>query len=196
MKKEKIYQAFSVMPILTADRLTLRPMHPTDATDMFDYSKREEVTKFLLWSPHRSVEYTRDYLEYIQNRYALGDFYDWAVIERESGRMIGTCGFTRIDAPNNSCEIGYVINPDFSSRGYATEAARCVLDFAFSKLSLHRAEAKFMKGNDASLAVMKKLGMSFEGYHTDAMFVKGSYRTIGVCAVTEEDFVKKEIKTS
>ncbi len=194
MRKEKIYQTFSEIPTLTTRRLTLRQMHPMDAEDMFDYARRADVTRFLLWSPHTSLEYTRDYLEYIQNRYELGDFYDWALVERESGRMIGTCGFARIDAPNNSCELGYVINPDFASRGYATEAAECVIEFAFSSLALHRVEARFMKGNDASLAVMKKLGMTFEGYHTDAIFVKGSYRTVGFCAITEDEFVKSKQK--
>ncbi len=194
MRKEDIYQTFSDIPVLTTSRLTLRPMHPIDAQDMFEYARRADVTKFLLWSPHTSLEYTRDYLEYLQNRYALGDFYDWAVVERESGKMIGTCGFARIDAPNNSCEVGYVINPAFAGRGYATEAAECVIEFAFSKLSLHRVEARFMQGNDASLAVMKKLGMSFEGYHTDAIFVKGAYRTVGFCAITEEKFVKIQTK--
>jgi len=42
----------------------------------------------LLWSPHRTVSYTRDYLRYIEDRYAIGDFYDWAVTLADSGKMI------------------------------------------------------------------------------------------------------------
>ena len=56
------------------------------------------------------------------------------------------------------------------------------MEFGFSELGLHRIEARFMKGNDRSLRVMEKLGMSFEGYHVDEIFVKGSYRTVGICA--------------
>ncbi len=193
MKKERVYKIFSHMPTLHTEHLSLRPMHPIDADDMFDYAKRKDVTEYLLWSPHSSKLYTKDYLNYIQNRYALGDFYDWAIIDRDSRRMIGTCGFTKIDTANNSAEIGYVLNPDFSGKGYATEAARCVMNFGFSELDLHRIEARFMKGNDASLRVMEKLGMYFEGYHKDSVFVKGSYRTVGYCAITKEDFEKKEL---
>jgi ribosomal-protein-alanine N-acetyltransferase len=160
-------------------------MHIIDAEDMYDYAKREEVTKYLLWSVHPSITYTRDYLRYIEGRYALGDFYDWAIIECESRRMIGTCGFTRINTEYNSGEIGYVLNPDFWGKGYACEAARCVMDFGFEALGLHRIEARFMKGNEASQRVMEKLGMKFEGYHVDEIYVKGEYKTVGVCAKTK-----------
>lgn len=187
MKKETVYKIFSNIPTLRTKRLSLRPMHPIDAEDMFSYAQREDVTRFLLWSPHPSVSYTRDYLRYIQSRYALGDFYDWAIIELESRRMIGTCGFTHINTDNNSGEIGYVLNPDFWGRGYAVEAARCVMEFGYRELDLHRIEARFMKGNEQSLRVMEKLGMEFEGYHVDEIFVKGSYRTVGICAAVRRD---------
>lgn len=193
MKKEAVYTIFSNIPTLKAPRLTLRAMHPIDAEDMFDYARREEVTKYLLWRCHESVSYTRDYLRYIQNRYTLGDFYDWAIIDRESRRMIGTCGFTRIDTANDSAEIGYVLNPDFSGRGYATEAASAVMEFGFETLGLNRIEARFMQGNEASRRVMEKLGMNFEGYHRDAVYVKGAYRTVGICAILRDEYAKKDI---
>ena len=180
------------MPTIHTERLILRPMRISDADDMFDYARRPEVTTFLLWAPHPARSYTEDYLRYLQGRYALGEFYDWAVIERHSGKMIGTCGFTRINCPHDAAEIGYVLNPDCHGLGYATEAAARVLRFGFEELGLHRIEAKFMKGNDASMHVMEKLGMQFEGYRRDGMFVKGSYRTIGICAILRGEFQANE----
>ncbi len=188
MKRETVYQIFSHMPSLETARLLLRPMRTSDADDMYAYAKREDVTTYLLWLPHPSLSYTRDYLAYIEERYAIGEFYDWAVVEKESGRMIGTCGFTTIDAPNNTGEIGYVLSPDYHGKGYGTEAAARVLRFGFEELSLHRIEAKFMQGNEASRHVMEKLGMRFEGYRRDGMLVKGAYRTIGVCAVLDHEW--------
>ena len=188
MNKERIYRIFSNIPTLKGERLTLRAMHPIDAEDMYSYAWREEVCRFLLWSPHPSQTYTKDYLRYVQERYAVGDFYDWAIIDLESRRMIGTCGFARIDAENDSAELGYVLNPDFWGKGYAAESADLVIKFGFEELGLNRIEARFMQGNDASLRVMEKLGMSFEGYHKDAIFVKGSYRTVGYCAITRNEF--------
>ena len=188
MKKESVFKIFSNMPTLYTERLSLRMMHPIDAEDMFDYARRPEVTKYLLWREHTDIEYTRDYLNYISGRYALGSFFDWALIDRESRRMIGTCGFTRIDTANNSAEIGYVLNPDFHRRGFGSEAVRRVLKFGFEELGLQRIEARFMQGNEASLALMKSVGMTFEGYMRDIMLVKGKYRTIGISSILRSEY--------
>ena len=192
MKKEVIYTVFMNMPRLETERLILRRMAVSDADDMYSYASRADVTEYLLWNPHPTKKYTVDYLRYIGTRYNAGEFYDWAVVEKESGRMIGTCGFTRFDPPHDSAEIGYVLNPDFHGKGYATEAAQMVVKYGFEELGLHRIEAKFMQGNEASLHVMEKLGMHPEGYRRDGMLVKGTYRTIGICAMLECDWIEKQ----
>lgn len=184
---KKITKIFSKMPSLKTKRLTLRPMRVSDSYDMYEYACREDVTEYLLWSPHSSIGYTREYLAYIEKRYASGDFYDWAITLSDSGKMIGTVGFTKIDAQNNCAEIGYVLNPQYHRLGYGYEAANEILKFGFSQLELHRIEARFMQGNTASEALMKKLGMTFEGYHRDLMKVKGTYRTIGTYAIIENE---------
>lgn len=190
MKRESICAVFSNMPDLETERLVLRPMQVSDADDMFRYASRRDVTEFLLWSPHPTKGYTEDYLRCIRARYRIGEFYDWAVVEKASGRMIGTCGFTRFDPPHNSAEIGYVLSPEYHGSGYATEAARRVIEYGFDELGLHRIEARFMKGNDASLHVMDKLGMTFEGYRRDGMLVKGKYRTIGTSSILKHEYDK------
>ena len=179
MKKEAICRIFSHMPELQTERLILRRMRVSDAEDMHHYARRPEVTRYLLWSPHPDIYHTQDYLRYLATRYAAGTFYDWGVILKQNGRMIGTCGFTTIDCAHDAAEIGYVLNPDYHGMGIATEAVEAVLAFGFDKLLLHRIEARFMEGNDASLRVMEKVGMRFEGWRRESMLVKGSYRTIG-----------------
>ncbi|MBQ7384857.1 MAG: GNAT family N-acetyltransferase [Clostridia bacterium] len=190
MKREKLIKVFSDIPTLKTERLTLRAMRRDDATDMFEYASQDGVTEFLLWSSHKSRAYTEEYLKYVESRYAVGDFYDWALICNQSGKMIGTCGFASIDTVNNVGEIGYVLNPAYHGRGIAAEAAKEVMRFGFETLELHRIEARFMEGNDASRRVMEKLGMSFEGTAREAMLVKGAYRTIGKYAILAKDFSK------
>lgn len=196
MNREEIVQLFSEMPTLETERLTLRPMKGSDAEDMYRYAKRLDVTEYLLWCPHPSQSYTEKYLRYIEQRYRLGDFYDWAVVEKQSGRMIGTCGFTRFDCPHNIGEIGYVLSPEVHGKGFGTEAASRVLAFGFEVVGLHRIEVKFMEGNAASLHVAEKLGMTFEGYRRDGMLVKGKYRTIGTSAILSDEFFDGKPKSS
>ena len=156
MKRETLFTVFSNIPTLSTEHLVLRRLKASDAKDMFEYSRLPEVTRYLTWRPHPNVSYTRQYLEYLGSRYAVGDFHDWAVTLKESGKMIGTCGFTRFDNPNNSAEIGYVLNPAYHGKGYATEAAREVIRFGFEQLKLHRIEARHMVGNDGEPFIRRK----------------------------------------
>ncbi|MBO5898432.1 MAG: GNAT family N-acetyltransferase [Clostridia bacterium] len=188
MKKELICRIFSHMPQLETERLILRRMRVGDEQDMYEYARRSEVTRYLLWSPHPDIFYTRDYLRYLATRYATGSFYDWAIVHKQSGRMIGTCGFTSFDCAHDAAEIGYVLNPDYRGQGIAPEAVRAVLAFGFERLALHRIEARFIEGNTASLRVMEKVGMYFEGYRREAMLVKGAYRTIGYCSILASEY--------
>ena len=191
MKRETIHLIFSNIPTLDTERFILRKMLLDDTDDMFEYSKNKEVTKFLSWSPHPDKQYTFEYLSYIQDRYKTGDLYDWAIICKETNKMIGTCGFTCFDFPNNSAEIGYVINPVYHGKGIATEVSQRVIRFGFENLSLERLECKFMIENAASKRVMEKNGMTFEGIRRHGMLVKGEYRDIGVCSILREEFLKK-----
>ncbi len=194
MKREKILKIFTKMPTLRTERLVLRPMRTDDAYDMYEYACRDDVTEFLLWSPHESVGYTREYLAYIETRYPKGEFYDWAITLADSGKMIGTVGFTKIHTAHNAAEIGYVLNPEYHHLGLGFEAASRIVDFGFEELSLNRIEARFMQGNTASLHVMEKLGMTLEGYARDGMLVKGSYRTIGTCSILRGEWTEKTKK--
>lgn len=191
MKKDLLYRLFSHIPTLETDRLTLRGMRVLDAPDMYEYARRPSVTEYLTWEPHTSVEETKEYLTYVGQRYRTGDFYDWSVVDKASERMIGTCGFTSFNCPADSAEIGYVLNPAFQGKGLATEAVRRVLRFGFEELSLHRIEAHFILGNEASRRLMERVGMTFEGYARESMKIKGRYRTIGTCAILRGEFEER-----
>ena len=187
-KKDKLNKIFSSIPKLECERLLLRKMKKTDASDMFEYAKDERVTEFLLWEPHESLEYTTQYLNFVQGQYKEGVFYDWALVLNNEDKMIGTCGFTRFDTDNNFAEIGYVINPAYRGNGYACEALERVLKFGFEVLEVNRIEAKYIVGNDASRRVMEKCGMKFEGVARQSMLIKGKYRDIGKYAILKSEF--------
>ncbi len=182
MEKYRVLRELSYAVPIETSRLVLRRLLVEDAADMYDYSRLDEVTKYLLWSPHPNVGYTKRYLKSVCKLYRQGKFYEWAVIEKESGHMVGTCGFVAFDFEQDSAEVGYVLSPRVWGKGYATEALLAVMRFGFSVLHLHRISARYMVGNDASRRVMEKCGMEFEGIHRGEMKVKGEWRDIGVCA--------------
>ena len=192
MKRENVSRIFSKIPTLTTERFILRRISIDDSDDMYEYAQNKEVTKFLTWSPHENKGHTFEYLAYLQTRYASGEFFDWAIVCKESGKMIGTCGFTRFDYKNDCAEVGYVLNPQYHGQGIMTEVVGRVIRFGFENLALNRIECRFIEGNIASRRVMEKNGMQFEGVLRGGMLIKGEYKDIGVCAILKKDFSKKE----
>ncbi len=195
---------FDLIPSLYTDRLTLREMRVSDSLDMYEYSKRADVTKYLLWSEHPDQYYTKKHIESVRRLYRSGEYYDWAIIYNGSpddddtlrayrGRMIGTCGYASLSAENRSGEIGYVLNPALWGYGVATEAALEVMLFGFEKLDLQRIEARYMIGNERSERVMRKLGMLHEGVHRSFLLVKGVYRDIGRYAILRHEFYSSNV---
>jgi len=184
-----ISRLFARSPYIETERLIIRKMKRSDADDMFEYAKREDVTKYLLWAPHDNVAYTKSYLKQVNDLYKKGEFYDFGVELKSEKKFIGTCGFADLDMPNFCGEIGYVINPEYKGNGYASEAARAVIRYGFEVMGLQRIEARYMLGNDVSRHVMEKCGMSFEGILRKKMFIKDGNCDIGYCSILKDEFV-------
>jgi len=177
--------------VIETPRLRIRRMAKRDKNDMYEYASRDIVTKYLLWRTHSDVEHTKRYIDYVTTLYRSGEFFDFAIEYRENSKMIGTCGFAAIDEANNAAEVGYVLSPDYWGRGIATEALTAILRFAFCDIGFNRVEARYMVENTASRRVMEKCGMTFEGVYRKKLFVKGSYRDIGVCSILSDEYFAK-----
>ncbi|MBE6704119.1 MAG: GNAT family N-acetyltransferase [Ruminococcaceae bacterium] len=185
---EKIRETFKDTPTLESDRLIYKRIVPENAQDMFDYSKCEEVTRYLLWTPHVSLTQTEKYIKLLQKKYDNGSFWDFGLTYKEDGRFIGTCGITSMDDDTRTIEIGYVLAPEYWGKELAPEAARTVMRYCFDTFGAEKICGKFMEGNNGSMRVMTKLGMTLEGIYRKSMYVKGEYKTIHVYEITKERF--------
>lgn len=190
---EDMLSIFIKIPTLETNRLILRKILVGDCADVYEYSSRPETSRYLLWNAHENPKYTKKYLSYLQTAYRNEEFFDFGLVDKESGKMIGTCGFTDFDMDNNSAEIGYVLNPDFWGKGLAREAIMRVMAFGFAELRLHRITAKIMTGNSASKRVAEKCGMRHESTHVESMRIKGNYETIEEYAILAKEFYGKRI---
>ena len=185
MKKEDL-KFFTRIPTIRTERLTLRQITLNDLQDVFEYGNDPAVSEYLLWKPHPDINFTKQYLNYIATLYKKAKFYDWG-IEFE-GKMIGTCGFSVFDLENNSAQIGYVLNSHYWNKGIAREAVAVLLRVGFEMLGLERIEARYMEENIGSERVAIKSGFSKEGVLRNAIYSKMTYRNIGICAITKEDY--------
>lgn len=137
------------MEILT-ERLKLIPVPDMDLKRVSDYEIGNHVKKYI-----------RDAAV---NEAIIG-WGVWAILRKDDDRMIGDLGFKGEPMPEGIVEIGYGLAPSVRNNGYATEAAKALLEWSFATGKVRKVIAECLKENNASIKVLKKLGM--KETHTD-----------------------------
>jgi [ribosomal protein S5]-alanine N-acetyltransferase len=117
---------------------------------------------------------------------SAGKAMHWAVTESEGGRLVGGAGLT-ITAAHHRAELGYWIAQDRWGVGLATEASRALVSYAFDTLGLHRVDAHHYVENAPSGAVMRKLGMQYEGRVRAMVWRDGVPRDLELYAILKTD---------
>lgn len=149
---------------IETERLILRRFAPEDAEDMYHHwASDPEVTRFLTWPPHASVEATRALLRHWSQTYVDGGVFNWAIVWRESGRVIGSIAVVRLTEEIDAAEIGYCLSRAWWGRGIMPEALRAVEDYLFDTVHVNRISAGHDVNNPKSGRVMDKAGMKLEG---------------------------------
>ena len=145
-------------------RLILRPFRAEDAEDMFrNWASDPEVTRFLTWPPHSSIDVTRRVLEDWISRYGDGKFFNWAIELKETGCVIGSIAVVRLEEAVDEAEVGYCLGNAFRGRGLMPEALRAVADYLFDTAGIRRLCAGHDVNNPNSGRVMEKAGLKKEG---------------------------------
>jgi len=182
---------FSRLPTLQTPRLLLRSLTMRDAADIYHYSKDPLVAEHVLWDAHESIHQTRAYLRYILRQYKSGEPSSFGIVEKASGKVIGTIGYMWISQDNASGEVGYSLSRAHWNQGYMTEALNAVIDFGFEELHLNRIEAQHETTNPASGRVMAKVGMRPEGVLRARVFNKGKFMDVALYAILRSDWKQR-----
>lgn len=149
-------------PVLHTERLTLRPFRQSDATDMYaNWASDPEVTKYLMWPTHTSVQVSEFVLNDWIPHYAEADYYHWAITHQ--GHAIGSMAVVQHDDTVGKAHIGYCIGQKWWHQGIVSEALKCVMAFLFDEVGYQRIESRHDPRNPHSGAVMRKCGMKYEG---------------------------------
>ncbi|WP_027626347.1 GNAT family N-acetyltransferase [Clostridium lundense] len=149
---------------LETGRLILRQFSEKDATEMYNnWASDTEVTKYLTWPTHSSVEVTSKVIGMWVDNYKNMECYQWAIELKENGQVIGSISLMNIDNHVENCEIGYCIGKAFWNKGIVTEAFSSIIDFAFNQVGFQRITGRHHVGNPASGKVMEKCGLKYEG---------------------------------
>ena len=174
-------------PVETA-RLILRPFVAEDFEAVHAMRSDAEVARYLYQEP-LSEEETRDRLaRSIASWSSEGDWLSAAIVERASGATVGDVAFHWVSERDRTAEIGFILDPRHQGKGYATEAARGMLDWAFGTAGLHRVIGRTEARNTASSRVLEKLGMRLEAHLVENEWVKGEWQSELVYAVLDREW--------
>ncbi len=162
---------------ITTQRLKLRAYVTNDWERVHIYGSDPDFSKYELWGPN-SVEDTHKFIaEMIEQSKSSPRYkFDFAVCLKEDDLLIGGCGIRRETEKSNVANLGWAINPEFQSKGFATEAARALISFGFNDLKLAVIYATCDTRNTPSFKVMEKLGMKKVGLMKGTKEVKGHVR--------------------
>lgn len=145
--------------VLETDRLILREFILEDAPSFFNLNNDPDVIRYTGDKPFSSIEHARQFIsEY--KEYAAHGYGRWACIEKNSGEWIGFCGLRKEE---DEVDIGFRFHRRYWGKGYATESAQACLDHGFRELQLASIIGRASIENTASIRVLEKLGMSYEG---------------------------------
>lgn len=161
---------------IDTERLLLRRFVRSDSADMLKYWVADDRVQPSYGEPvYCTDEEVGELLDKYISSYDSNDYYRWAIIEKVSGCCIGQIAFFLVDCKNHFAEIEYCIGVDFQRRGYASEAARAVIEYGFERAELHKIQICCRSNNFPSKRVIEKCGFIYEGALRDYFFIDGKY---------------------
>ena len=161
---------------ITTERLVLREFGEDDWRAVLEYQRDPLYLRYYPWED-RSEADARAFVEMFcewqweqpRRRFQL------AVVHQENGELIGNCGIRRKPKNDWEADIGYELSPRYWGCGYATEAARAMVDFGFRELGLQRISSWCIADNVASARVLERLGFTQEGRLRRNEYFKGRW---------------------
>ena len=174
---------------LTTERLILREFKADDWPALLAYQGDPRYLRFYEWT-ERTAEGAQEFVQMFlgYQREQPRTKFQLAVTLRSSNQLIGSCGIRKRSADTHEADIGYELSPDHWGLGYATEAARAIVEFGFTELRLHRVWSWCVADNVGSARVMQKLGMQPEGRLRDKEYYKGRWWDTLMFAILEDEW--------
>ncbi len=153
--------------MMQTERLIIRNFRADDWEDLYEYLSQKEVLKYEPEGVSDREDCKKKAIERSNGSIFL------AVCLKSSDKMIGHIYFDQTDPPEFlTWEIGYIFNPTFYGKGYATEACQRILQFGFEENHAHRIIAMCSPENTASWKLLERLFMRREGHHKQKAFFR------------------------
>ncbi|MEU6546743.1 GNAT family protein [Streptomyces sp. NPDC046859] len=179
-------------PVLHTERLRLRPFTGADADSLFALHSSSHVLRYWDSPPWTDPARAQRFLAVCRTMEDEGTGARVAIDRLSDGAFAGWCGLSEWNPEYRSASLGYVLGDAMWGHGYATEAVRALLRWAFDSLDLNRVQAEADTRNEASARVLEKLGFVREGTLREDCVVNGVVSDSWVYGLLKRDWQPSE----
>ena len=177
------------IPVPQMPELRLRWLTDTDLPALQQIFSRPEVVRYMSGDLQDTEQKSREYLLSIRQGFLTGELYQWGL--EYSGEVIGTAtlaGLERHPGGIHQAEIGFALAPSHWGGGLMRQALPALLEFAFSRLGLHRITADVDPRNSASLRLLEFLGFQREGLMRQRYFHLGEIQDAVIFGLLRDEW--------
>lgn len=167
--------SFQVFPRMETQRFILRKTEERDIPDLFELYSNPEVVRYTPLLPFSTLEEARHEMNWHLEIFTQQLGIRWMIEDKETGKVIGTCGFLHYVKEYSLSELGYDLSPSYWRSGIMSEVAVPILAFGFRSMQLHRIDAKVEPENEASIRLLTKLGFMLDGELQEYEVEKGQF---------------------
>ena len=150
---------------VTTERLVLRKFAENDFAAYASYRSRQDVYRYLYADPSTGEALEEKFAALLKAPFEQdGDTWRLAVIRKDDDILMGDIALKMASRQALQGEVGYVFNPAFAGKGYATEAVSAMIDIGFAAFGFHRIFARLDTRNNCSIGVVERLGLRREAH--------------------------------
>lgn len=180
-------------PSLESERLYLSEVKSDDESDIFTLFSNKSVIAYYDVEAFTSSNQADDLIRMFKARFQDSLGIRWGIRLKSTGQLIGTCGFNSWNIKMRNAVIGYELHPDFWGCGYASEAVSRIISAGFAGElicgELNRIQADTIPGNEASEALLLRLGFKEEGLRRESGFWKNQFHDLKCFGLLRSEFV-------
>lgn len=172
---------FDPFPEIKTERLLLRRVKREDTGEIYKMRSDKKVMKFIGKNPITTIQEANDFYQVINESLENNTGITWAMTLVDSPeKMIGTIGLWRVIKEHFRAEIGYMLMPDYWTKGLAKEAVFKVIKYGFDQMNLHSIEAHIHPQNTASARLLESTQFVREAYFKESFFFNGAFEDTAI----------------
>jgi len=172
---------------LETSRFILRMIEPGDVGTLHSYWSDDMVTEYMT-SSFSTLEESQQMVDLLNSLPEKHEGMRWAIVDKNSGVVLGSCGYHNVKAEHKRAEVGYELGYRYWSKGVMQEVMQVVLQHCFETVRFNRIEAFVTYGNARSIHTLEKLGFKAEGVLHEYEFAKGKFQDQIVLSLLRKDW--------